>query len=108
MILPLLEDEMSRSSDCKFHSTSPLPIAVLASHLDAQWFTSICPCVWMSEHIVVVVDELPQLVSQILHRHKVSEPRYLSSNNSKPDLYLVHPRGMLWDEVEMDTMQRVA
>ena len=62
----------------------------------------------MSQHIVVVVDKLPQLVSQVLKRDKVPEPRYLASNNSQPDLYLVHPRCMLRNEVKMDAMQRVA
>jgi hypothetical protein len=62
----------------------------------------------MSEHVVVVVDELYQLDSQILKRHKVSISRYLASNNSKPDLDLVHPRGMLRDKGEMDLMQRIA
>ena len=48
----------------------------------------------MPRSVVMVVDELPLRVSQILKRPKVNKSRYLSSNHSKTDRDLVHPKGM--------------
>src|SRR5208283_2543438 len=76
-----------------------------SSHV--QRSSGVCPLERLRQSLIELLDERQDLISQVLHRGKVSPLDHPTHQDTEPDLDLIQPRRMLWYIDETDPMRLV-